>query len=158
MPLPTLPFDTSLVDAESLPWHPLLPYADDVMIKLLKVNPLSGEWITLLKSPAHVQLPRHHHSGTVIVYTVAGRWRYLEHDWVAGPGSLVYEVAGSRHTPAVVGEDEVLTLNIVQGDWNLMSDDDQVLAIENWKTVLKRYTDHCATHGLEPVDVTSFAG
>ncbi len=149
--------DTALIDAEALPWHPFLPYADDVFIKLLKVNPVNGEWVTLLKAPAHVQLPRHHHAGTVMVYTLSGQWRYLEHDWVATPGSFVYETAGTRHTPVGVGKDDVVTLNIVQGDWNLMSEDDQVLAIENWKTVMQRYLDHCKTHGLQPVDVSSFS-
>ena len=148
--------DTALIDAEALPWHPFLPYADDVMVKLLKVNPVSGEWVTLLKAPAHLRLPRHHHSGTVMVYTLSGQWRYLEHDWVATAGSFVYETAGTRHTPVGVGSDEVITLNIVQGDWNLVTEDDQVLAIENWKSVMKRYLDHCEAHGIAPVDVSSF--
>jgi quercetin dioxygenase-like cupin family protein len=148
--------DTALIDAEALPWHPFLPYADNVFVKLLKVNPVSGEWVTLLKAPAQMRLPRHHHSGTVMVYTLRGSWRYLEHDWIATPGSFVYETAGSRHTPVAVGEDEVVTLNIVQGDWNLMTDDDQVLAIENWKSVMQRYLAHCHTKDIAPVDVSSF--
>ena len=157
MPMYFENIDTALIDVEALPWHPFLPYADDVFVKLIKVNPVSGEWVTLLKAPAHVQLPRHHHSGTVMVYTLSGEWRYLEHDWVAKPGSFVYETAASSHTPVGVGNDEVITLNIVVGDWNLVTEDNQVLAIENWKTAVKRYLDHCTTHGLTPVDVTSFA-
>ena len=51
----------------------------------------------------------------------------------------------------------MVTLNIVQGDWNLMSDDDQVLAIENWRSVMDRYLNHCSTHGITPIDVSSFA-
>jgi 2,4'-dihydroxyacetophenone dioxygenase len=37
-----------------------------------------------MKAPLDVQLPRHHHTGTVMVYTVEGKWKYAEHDWVAG--------------------------------------------------------------------------
>lgn len=157
MPMYYENIDTALIDVDALPWHPFLPYADDVFVKLIKVNPVSGEWVTLLKAPAHVQLPRHHHSGTVMVYTLSGAWRYLEHDWVAKAGSFVYETAASSHTPVGVGDDEVVTLNIVVGDWNLVTEDNQVLAIENWKTAVKRYLDHCKAHGLTPVDVTSFA-
>jgi hypothetical protein len=53
--------------------------------------------------------------------------------------------AASRHTPVSVGDDEVITLNIVQGDWNLMSPEGQVLDIENWKSMMERYLNHCRT-------------
>jgi hypothetical protein len=29
---------------------------------------------------------------------VQGRWKYREHDWVAGPGSVVIETAAMEHT------------------------------------------------------------
>jgi len=105
--------EASLIDTDSLPWIPFVPYASELP-KVLKVDPVRGEWITLLKVPAGFQLPMHHHSGCVHVYTISGRWMYLEHDWVAGPGSFVFETAGSRHTPMGVGDEEIVTFNIVQ--------------------------------------------
>lgn len=148
--------DTALTDVEALPWMPFTPYTDEAFLKLLKVNPVTGEWITLLKIPGYMQLPKHHHSGTVIVYTISGSWRYLEHDWIATQGSLVCETAGTQHTPAGVGDDEVCTLNIVMGDWNLIGPEGQVLAIENWKTMMQRYLDFCRANGIEAQDVSSF--
>jgi len=150
--------DTALIDVESLPWMPFAPYSDEIFLKLIKVDPIRGEWTTLLKVPPNTELPMHHHGGTVMVWTVAGRWKYLEHDWVATPGSFVFETAASRHTPVSVGDDEVITLNIVQGDWNLMSPEGAVLAIENWKSMVERYLNFCRLKGVEPVDVTSFSG
>lgn len=149
--------DTALIDVESLPWFPFTPYSEEFMVKLIKADPITGLWTTLLKIPAGAVLPLHHHAGTVMVWTIAGKWRYLEHDWVATPGSFVFETAGSRHTPANVGDDEVITLNMVQGDWNLMSPEGAVLAIENWKTMVERYVNFCKTKGITPVDVTSFS-
>lgn len=149
--------DTALIDVESLPWIPFAPYSDTIFLKLIKVDPIRGEWTTLLKLPPNTELPMHHHSGTVMVWTVAGRWKYLEHEWVAGPGSLVFETAASRHTPVSVGDDEVITLNIVQGDWNLMTPEGAVLAIENWRSMVDRYVNYCKSRGIRPVDVTSFA-
>ena len=58
--------------------------------------------IVMMKAPHDILLPRHHHSGTVIVYTLEGKWKYKEHDWVAGPGSIVYETASSTHKLEVV--------------------------------------------------------
>tara|TARA_R110000850_G_scaffold117591_1_gene234093 strand:+ start:38 stop:529 length:492 start_codon:yes stop_codon:yes gene_type:complete len=152
--------DTALIDAEALPWVPFEPYSPDVHIKLLKADPVRGETITLLKAPISMELPRHHHSGTVIVYTIAGAWRYKEHDWVARPGSVVFETAASAHTAvAVEGHgDEVITLNITMGDLLYTDDAGQVVAMENWKTMVDRYLTYCKAQGVEPHDVTSFAG
>lgn len=43
--------DTALIDFESLPWMPFTPYTDQAHLKLIKVDPVRGEWIVLLKSP-----------------------------------------------------------------------------------------------------------
>lgn len=150
--------DTALIDVESLPWIPFAPYSDTILLKLIKADPITGQWIALLKLPPKTELPMHHHAGTVMVWTIAGQWKYIEHDWVASEGSFVFETAGSRHTPIAVGEGEVITLNIVQGDWNLMSPEGAVLAIENWKSMVDRYLNFCRGRGITPVDVTGFAG
>ncbi|MGH9207731.1 MAG: 2,4'-dihydroxyacetophenone dioxygenase family protein [Acidimicrobiales bacterium] len=149
--------DTALIDVDALPWVPFAPYSDDVFVKAIKVDPIRGEWITLLKAPAGMELPRHHHSGTVQVYTVSGSWKYKEHDWTATPGSFVFETAGTRHTPIGVGDEDIVTLNIVMGDWILIDDAGSVLAIENWKTVMQRYLDYCEAKGIAPVDISSFS-
>ncbi len=149
--------DTALIDVESLPWMPFSPYSEEIFIKVIKVDAIRGEWTTLLKTPPYTELPMHHHSGTVMVWTVTGSWRYKEHDWVATPGSFVFETAASRHTPITVGDEEVITLNIVQGDWNVMTPEGAVLAIENWKSMVDRYVNFCKTQGIEAVDVTSFS-
>lgn len=150
--------DTALIDVEAMPWIPFAPYSDEIFLKLIKVDPIQGEWITLLKLPPKTELPMHHHAGTVKVWTLKGSWRYLEHDWIARTGSLVYETAGSRHTPVAVGEDEVITLNIVMGDWNIMSPEGAVLAIENWRSMMDRYLNYCKAKGIKPQDVSSFQG
>jgi hypothetical protein len=79
-----------------------------------------------------------------------------EHAWTAVEGSLVYETAASVHTPVGVGAADIITLNIQVGDSIYLDDKGAVLAIENWKTMLKRYVDFCAAEGMTPVDITSF--
>lgn len=148
---------TAVIDDESLPWVPFLPYSDQVMLKYFKCDPIRGETIVLLKAPAGAQLPKHHHSGTVIVYTIKGRWKYAEHDWIAGPGSIVFETAASSHTPQVVEDGgELIALNIVVGDLVFLGENDAVLATENWKSGVARYLAHCKSAGIEPVDITAF--
>jgi hypothetical protein len=93
------------------------------------------------------------------VYTIEGKWKYKEHDWVAGPGSVVYETAASTHTPEVVtegGEGYALMLVIVTGDLVFVDENDKVMAIENWKTAMQRYLAYCEEHDIKPKDLTAF--
>ncbi|VVM48970.1 2,4'-dihydroxyacetophenone dioxygenase family protein [Pseudomonas fluorescens] len=108
--------DTAVIDGESLPWIPFTTYAEKVLLKYFKLDPIRGEWIVMMKSPIDMQLPKHHHTSSVMVYTIEAQWKYKEHDWIAGPGSIVYETAGSTHTPEVVstGSSEGYVLTLVQ--------------------------------------------
>src|SRR5512135_3734519 len=85
-------------NSHDLPWIPFTPYSTTVRLKLLQVNPVTGQVITMFHVPGGEGLGVHNHHGTVIVYTVQGAWRYLEHEWTAQAGDLVYETAGSQHT------------------------------------------------------------
>jgi 2,4'-dihydroxyacetophenone dioxygenase len=149
--------NTGVIDDASTPWIPFTPYSDVIFVKYFKIDPVRGEIIVMLKGPAGASLPKHHHSGTVIVYTVQGSWRYLEHDWIAGPGSVVYETASTRHTPmAMPGKDDVITLNITQGELMILDADERVVAVENWRTAMQRYLDYCRAQGIAPRDLSSF--
>jgi hypothetical protein len=57
-----------------------------------------GYWMNLLKVRKSGVLSRHRHPQPVHGYVLKGRWRYLEHDWVAQEGGYVYE-APARPTP-----------------------------------------------------------
>lgn len=146
-------FHANNICPDDLPW---IPYFGDAKFKLLKANPVTGQTVTLLRVPAAMQLPAHFHPGTVIVYTVQGTWRYLEDPWVSKAGDVVYEPAGSSHTPQAVGDEEVITLNIVEGTLDYLGENGEIIARDNFESFLKKYHDHCAAEGIEPVDVTKF--
>lgn len=149
--------DTGSLNSEDTPWMPFAPYSNDIFIKYFKIDPVRGEFITLLKAPAKAAMPKHHHTGTVIVYTIQGAWKYKEHDWVARAGGVVYETASTAHTPEMVGDEEVITFNIVAGELLYLDDKDNIIAVENWKTGMKRYLDYCAANDIAPRDLSSFA-
>ncbi len=81
-----------------------VPYAGGVWIQPCCFNVTSGGFSTLLKGLPGAKLGVHYHVGTVRGYTIAGHWRYLEHDWIAKPGTFIYEPAGEAHT-LVITED-----------------------------------------------------
>ena len=151
--------DTAAINDEDMPWVPFTPYSNEVFIKYIKCDPVRGETITLLKAPAGTTLPKHYHTGTVIVYTIKGGWKYLEHDWVSKQGGVVFETAGTSHTPIALAEygDEIITLNITQGDLLYYDENDNICAIENWKSSVERYRAFYATNGIEAKDITSFS-
>ena len=94
-----------------------VPYADGVWIQPCHFNVTSGGFSVLLKGLPGAMLGTHYHVGTVRGYTMRGHWRYLEHDWVAKPGTYIYEPAGEAHTLVITDDspEPALILFIVEG-------------------------------------------
>ena len=142
--------------SRQLPWMPFTPYSAAVKVKLLKVDRVTGQAVTMLHVPAGEGLGVHNHYGTVIVYTVQGAWRYLEHDWIAKAGDLVYETAGSQHTFLAEPGEDVVAFIVLEGALEFIDPQGKSIGLENWKTFLERYYTFCDENGLRPVDVSEF--
>ncbi len=81
---------------------------------LLSVS--QGFWITVARFAADGIVSRHSHPQAVHGHVLKGQWRYLEHDWLARPGSYVYEPPGETHTLVVDGSaGEMITIFQVFG-------------------------------------------
>jgi hypothetical protein len=143
-------------DNRDLPWVPFTPYNPAVAVKLLKVDPVTGQTITMLRVPGGEGLGVHNHYGTVIVHTIQGAWRYLEHDWVSRAGDLVYESAGSQHTLQVEPGEDLIAFIIVEGALEFIDPEGKSLGLENWKTFLERYYRYCEEKKIRTKDLTSF--
>ena len=141
---------------DDLPAVPFTPYSEDVLIKLLRVDPVSGQLCVILSAPGGTQLGTHRHYGSVVVYTMKGAWRYLEHDWVARAGDFVYETAGSSHTFVVEPGETTEAFIVVEGALEFIDDEGNTLAIEDWRSMYSRYLDYCEQEGIEPVDMARF--
>ena len=148
--------DTRCITDDSRPWLPLEPYASRVCVKLLSADPVSGEVILLLRAPPGSELPRHRTSSSTTIYTVQGRWKYREHDWVAGPGSLVIEAASACNTPQVPadGTDDAILFMLVRGEVQLLDAEGRSVATESWRTAVARYHAYCRENDLEPCDIS----
>ena len=94
-----------------------VPYAEGVWFQPCQFNVTTGGFTVLLKGLPGARIGVHYHVGTVRGYTIQGHWRYLEHDWIARPGTFIYEPAGEAHT-LVITEDSpepALILFVVEG-------------------------------------------
>ena len=94
-----------------------IPYADGVWIQPCHFNVTSGGMSVILKGLPGAVLGTHYHVGTVRGYTMQGHWRYLEHDWIAKPGTFIYEPAGEAHTLVILEDspEPAIILFMVEG-------------------------------------------
>ena len=93
-----------------------VPQAPDVWFRPLLLNTVSGGWCNLLRVRGSGVLSRHRHPMLVVGYVIKGRWKYLEHDWIAEEGSFVYEPPGEIHTLTVPADcSEMITFFNISG-------------------------------------------
>jgi 2,4'-dihydroxyacetophenone dioxygenase len=139
------------VDADRLPW---VPQGERVWFKPLRFDLANGRWVNLLKITGGGRVNRHRHSGgQVLGYVLQGGWRYLERDWVARPGTFIYEPPGDIHTLVVDEGEEMHTLFLLEGVVQYLDDDDHVIYQDDVFTKLERYRKYCHDQGIAPLDL-----
>jgi anti-sigma factor ChrR (cupin superfamily) len=139
------------IQAEELPW---VPQGERAWFKPLRFDLANGRWVNLLKVTGGGRVNRHRHSGgQVLGYCLQGSWHYLEREWVARPGTFVYEPPGDIHTLVVDAAEEMITLFLLEGVVQYLDDDDNVIYQDDVFTKLERYRDYCRRQGIEPQDL-----
>jgi len=140
------------IDGEALPW---VPQAEGVWFKPLRFDLNTGRWINLIRMSGKGTVNRHRHTGgQVMGYVLQGSWRYLERDWVAKPGTLVWEPPGDVHTLVLEGEEDMVTLFILEGTVQYLDDQDGLLYQDDVFSKLEKYLDWCEQEGVRPADLT----
>ena len=86
------------LDGDEREWVPQSP---TVSFKPLILSVSQGFYINILRVRSSGVLSRHRHTGPVHALTLRGKWRYLEHDWVATAGDYAFEPPGETHTLVV---------------------------------------------------------
>ena len=126
-----------------------VPQAPNVWFRPLCLCASRGYWMNLLRVRKSGVLSRHRHPQPVHGYVIKGRWRYLEHDWVASQGGYVYEAPGETHT-LVVDDDvtEMITLFQVNGVMLYVDPDGAVQGYEDVFTKINLCRRHYEAAGL----------
>src|SRR5215210_3040008 len=119
MTAPTLEVAAHL-NSEEMPWAELAP---GIEAKLLRVSEQTGTYVLMNRFAPGTVLPTHRHMGTVHAFTIQGRWRYREYDWVATAGSFAFEPAGATHTLTAEGEEDTVVLFVIEGGLIVFDDD-----------------------------------
>jgi 2,4'-dihydroxyacetophenone dioxygenase len=134
-----------------------VPQADGVWFRPLLLNTVLGQWCNLLRVRRAGVVSRHLHPAPVHGYVIRGRWRYLEHDWVAETGDYVFEPPGEIHT-LVVPEDceEMITFFNISGCLIYLDEDDRQVALDDVFTKIDMCSAHYDKVGLGADHVTQF--
>ena len=75
-----------------------VPSSPTVSFKPMLLSVSNGYFVNILRVRQNGVLHRHRHAGAVHALVLRGRWRYLEHDWIAEEGLYIYEAPGETHT------------------------------------------------------------
>ena len=133
-----------------------VPQAASVWFRPLMLNTLNGQWCNLLRVRKAGILSRHRHPAPVHGFVLKGRWRYLEHDWVANEGDYVFEPPGETHT-LTVPEDvpEMVTFFNISGCMYYVDAEGRNTGFEDVFTKIDMCRAHYARSGLGPTMSTS---
>jgi len=126
-----------------------VPQAPDVWFRPLMLNTLQGQWCNLLRVRKSGVLSRHLHPSPVHGFVLKGRWKYLEHEWIAETGSYVFEPPGEIHT-LWVPEDtaEMITFFNISGCMYYLDESGRPSGYEDAFTKIDMCRRHYAQVGL----------
>ncbi|MFP3123765.1 2,4'-dihydroxyacetophenone dioxygenase family protein [Ectobacillus funiculus] len=143
------------IDINEIPWVPTHGEEDGVWFKPIRFDLTTGNWIHISKFAANRGVTRHRHTGgTVLAYTLEGTWRYLERDWVATPGTFVYEPPGDVHTLVVDGEEDVITLFYLGGVIEYFDQEGNVVKQDDVFYRMKKYYEYCEQNNIPIKNLT----
>jgi hypothetical protein len=126
-----------------------VPQTETVSFRPLCLSVSGGYYVNLLRVRGSGMLSRHRHPGPVHGYVLKGKWRYLEHDWVAVEGSYIFEPPGEIHTLVVPDDvDEMITLFFVTGSLLYCDESGNVVGADDVFTKLNMVRKHYLSLGL----------
>jgi 2,4'-dihydroxyacetophenone dioxygenase len=126
-----------------------VPQAKDVWFRPLMLNTLNGQWCNLLRVRKSGILSRHLHPNPVHGFVLKGRWKYLEHEWVAETGSYVFEPPGEIHTLTVPEDcDEMITFFNITGCMIYLDESNRHAGYEDTFTKIDMCRKHYVAVGL----------
>ncbi|MCW3027857.1 MAG: cupin 2 protein [Solirubrobacterales bacterium] len=152
--------DTEL--ARSSPWSPpdivaeavsgderlWVPMGEGFWVRPLMFDTLNGAWVNVMRTATSGVISRHRHPSPVHGYVIDGRWHYLEHDWVAEPGSYVFEPAGDTHTLVIDDPAVSHTLFWISGAMVNVDDEGRQLGYADVFTRIEEARRHFESVGL----------
>lgn len=138
-------------EAES-PW---VPFGDSAAIRHLSFDVRTGSVCNILSVKGGGRIGTHRHRAAVSAVTLEGSWGYYEYDWVARPGSFVYETPGTAHTLYSDDPQGMKALFWIHGPIEFFDEQGQHTETTDVFWFINHYVSHCEQHGL-PINQALF--
>jgi quercetin dioxygenase-like cupin family protein len=94
-------------------------------------------------------IARHYHMGPVLGYSLQGKWKYHEYDWIAAPGTCIYEPPGEAHTLQILGDEVMMSMFHVMGPHIQLDENDRQVGYVEAFNLLEYSRNYCAEHGMD---------
>ncbi|MDX3457098.1 2,4'-dihydroxyacetophenone dioxygenase family protein [Streptomyces sp. ME02-8801-2C] len=130
---------------EESPW---VPFGDNAAIRHLAFDVRSNTFSNILWIKGPGVIGTHNHRGTVVMVCLEGSCRYLEYDWVAGPGSFIFETPGLSHTLVSDHPDGVKLFGWLQGPIDFFDDQGGFIETLDVWWYINHYETHCRENGI----------
>jgi 2,4'-dihydroxyacetophenone dioxygenase len=125
---------------DDLPWVQLAP---GFSFKVLRAPSDDETWVELLRLEPGTVIPRHRHTGEVHAYTLAGHRELIGTGTIVGPGSYVFEPAGTIDSWRAVGNQPLIMVVGVRGAIEYLDDADSVIRRSTATSAAERYRRGC---------------
>ena len=137
-----------------------MPIYKDIMVPGLDVQPQyidinRGIWVLRVMFHPGVRLPMHYHTGTVHLWTLSGKWNYVEYpDQPQTAGSYLFEPGGSIHTFSVPEDNTEITdtLTLVEGANGNFDENGEYHSILDANSIYLLIEQHIQENGLAPAN------
>jgi 2,4'-dihydroxyacetophenone dioxygenase len=138
-------------EAES-PW---VPFGDSAAIRHLAFDVRNGSAANILWVKGGGRIGTHRHRGPVSAVTLEGSWGYYEYDWVARPGSFVYEMPGTAHTLYSDDPNGMKAMFWLNGAIEFFDDAGKLTETVDVFWFINHYVSYCREKGL-PINQAMF--
>jgi 2,4'-dihydroxyacetophenone dioxygenase len=132
-----------------------VPLGDGVWFQPCSFNLTTGAFANVVKVLPGKQLDPHYHPCPTFGFTIRGKWHHLEHDWMAGPGTYVYEASGELHTVAVPADatEPMITFFVVHSGLIYVDKEGKISGYDDAFTILETARAHYRANGLPVEDL-----
>jgi hypothetical protein len=134
---------------------PWIPFGESAAIRHFSFDVRSGAVANILWVKSGGRIGTHRHRGPVSAITLEGSWGYYEYDWVATPGSFVYETPGTAHTLYSDDPNGMKAMFWINGAIEFFDEAGKLTDTLDVFWFINHYVSHCRAHGL-PINQSLF--
>jgi hypothetical protein len=127
---------------------PWVPFGDNAAIKHLAFDPAHNIYSNILWMKGPAVIGTHKHRGFVVMMCLEGSVHYLEYDWLATPGSFIYETPGEAHTLVTDHPEGVKLFGWMQGANEFYDADGNFIMTADVWWFMDHYESYCKEHGI----------